>query len=151
MKREFNQCTWKRLRRGLGGNLSFFPFFPKKREVTVNDRLYAAIRKNARSGISPAVLIWFTNKRPTFVTALDIKRYQNNIAWQTRPRPTREFYSFNVRKLSKPGSYNSSRCAYLSFFLPNSEFSLYSPLCFTCSWNKRHSLINAAPLTWKMK
>ena len=47
-----------------------------------------------RYGISTGALIWFTNQRPTFVrlvTALDTKRHQNHIAWQTRPRPNREF------------------------------------------------------------
>ena len=45
--------------------------------------------------ISAAVLIWvFTNKRPTFVLALDIKRYENQVAWQIRPQPTRELLSF---------------------------------------------------------
>ena len=45
--------------------------------------------------ISAAVLIWvFTNNRPNFVMALDIKRYENQVAWPIRPQPTRELLSF---------------------------------------------------------
>ena len=55
---------------------------------TVNDLWIATTYTRT----SPAALIWvFANKRPTFVTVLDIKRYQNHIAWEIRPRPTREF------------------------------------------------------------
>ena len=41
--------------------------------------------------ISAATLNWvFINELPTFVTALGIKRYQNHIAWEIRPRPDTE-------------------------------------------------------------
>ena len=44
-----------------------------------------------RSRISAATLNWvFINELPTFVTALGIKRYQNHIAWEIRPRPDTE-------------------------------------------------------------
>ena len=55
-------------------------FFTKKREVYRKWSIKRRFSNKRCSQISAAAQIWFTNKRPTFVTALDIKRYQNHIA-----------------------------------------------------------------------
>ena len=56
-----------------------------------------------------------------------------DIAWEIGLQPTREFWSFNVGKLLKPGSYNSSRWTYFilnrAYQVQASLNSLHIPLC----------------------
>ena len=137
-----NQCTWKHLRRGLGENISFFPFFTKKREVYRKWSIKRRFSNKRCSQISAAVQIWFTNKRPTFVTALDIKTISLD---KQDPHPLvsskvlmygnfRNQVHITVRGVH---IYPFSCPTLRSLFIPLSVLPLVE--------------ISAAPLTWKMK
>ena len=69
-------------------------------------------------------LSWFTNKRLTFLTALDIKRYQNHIAWQTRPTPL-----VSSKVLIYRNFRNQVRGVHICLFSCATLSSLYIPLC----------------------